>query len=69
MIESILISIRSLRNNVNITQTLKEIAESKDTSGMEGYAVIKKPESIPEAMKPGTVWTPEKIEETFAGAV
>ncbi len=24
-------------------------------------------EPKPEAMKPGTVWTPEKIEETFAG--
>jgi hypothetical protein len=31
------------------------------------YEVIKKLESKPETMKPGTVWTPEKIEETFSG--
>jgi hypothetical protein len=51
----------------NSKETLAEIAASKDTSGMGLYAVIKKLESKPESMKPGTVWTPDKIEETFAG--
>ena len=48
-------------------ETLAEIAASKHTSGMGLYAVIKKLEKKPEAMQPGSVWTPEKIEETFAG--
>jgi hypothetical protein len=51
----------------NPKDTLEEIAASKKTSGMGVYAVIKKLESKPEPMKPGSAWTPEKIEETFAG--
>jgi hypothetical protein len=51
----------------NPKDTLAEIAASKDTSGMGVYKVIKKLENKPEAMKPGTAWTPDKIEETFAG--
>lgn len=47
--------------------SLDEIASSKGTSGMGVYEVIKKLEPQPEVMKPGAVWTPEKIEETFAG--
>ncbi len=47
--------------------TLVEIADSKGTSGMGVYEVIKKLESKPEVMKPGAAWTSEKIEETFAG--
>jgi hypothetical protein len=47
--------------------TLTEIADSKNTSGLGVYAVIKKLEAKPEPMKPGMVWTPDKIEETFAG--
>ena len=47
--------------------TLVEIADSKETSGMGVYEVIKKLEPKPETMKPGTTWTPENIEETFAG--
>jgi hypothetical protein len=46
---------------------LDEIASSKGTSGMGVYEVIKKLEPKPEVMKPGATWTPEKIEETFAG--
>jgi len=52
-------------NNPN--ETLDEIATSKGTSGMEVYNVIRKLESTPETMGPGTAWTPEKIEETFSG--
>jgi hypothetical protein len=48
-------------------ETLTRIAASRGTSGMGVYAVIKKLESEPEAMRPGAVWTPEKIEEAFAG--
>jgi hypothetical protein len=47
--------------------TLIEIAESKRTSGMGVYEVIKKLEAKPEAMKPGGKWTAEAVEETFAG--
>ena len=47
--------------------TLTEIAESKRSSGMGVYEVIKKLETKPEAMQPGAVWTPEKIEEYFSG--
>jgi hypothetical protein len=47
--------------------TLIEIAESKRTSGMGVYEVIKKLETKPEAMKPGGAWTAETVEETFAG--
>jgi len=46
---------------------LDEIASSKGTSGMGVYEVIKKLEPKPEVIKPGAAWTPEKIEETFAG--
>jgi hypothetical protein len=47
--------------------TLLQIAESKRTSGMGVYEVIKKLEAKSEAMKPGAVWTTEKVEETFSG--
>jgi hypothetical protein len=47
--------------------TLAEIADSQRSSGMGVYAVIKKLETKPEAMQPGAVWTPEKIEEVFSG--
>jgi Domain of unknown function (DUF4405) len=47
--------------------TLAEIAESKNSSGMGVYAKIKKLEEKPEAMKPGGMWTAETVEETFAG--
>lgn len=47
--------------------TLSEIAESKQTSGMGVYEVIRKLEAKPEAMKPGAAWTAEKVEETFSG--
>jgi hypothetical protein len=47
--------------------TLIEIAQSKRTSGMGVYEVIKKLETKPEAMKPGGAWTAETVEETFAG--
>jgi hypothetical protein len=52
-------------NNPN--STLVEIADSKATSGMGVYEVIKKLEPKPEVLPPGAAWTPEKIEETFAG--
>jgi hypothetical protein len=48
-------------------KTLDNIAESKGTSGMGVYEVIKKLEPKSETMKLGSVWTPEMIEETFAG--
>lgn len=48
-------------------RTLGEIGESKNTSGMGVYAVIKTLEVKPEALKPGTVWTADKVEETFSG--
>jgi hypothetical protein len=48
-------------------RTLIEIAESKRTSGMGVYAVIKKLEAKPEAIKPGATWTPETVEEKFSG--
>jgi len=51
----------------NSKETLAVIATSKGTSGMGVYAVIKNLESKPETMKPGAVWTPENIEETFSG--
>lgn len=47
--------------------TLTEIADTKRSSGMGVYEVIKKLETKPEAMQPGAVWTPEKIEEVFSG--
>lgn len=47
--------------------TLIEIAESKRTSGMGVYEVIKKLEAKPAAIKPGAAWTAEKVEETFSG--
>lgn len=48
--------------------TLVQIAESKQTSGMGVYAVIKKLEAKLAAMNPGETWTSEKVEETFAGS-
>jgi len=50
----------------NPDNTLFEIADSKGTSGMGVYEVIKKLEPKPEAVKPGAVWTAANIEETFA---
>jgi hypothetical protein len=47
--------------------TLTEIADSKHSSGMGVYEVIKKLETKPVAMTSGVVWTAEKIEETFSG--
>jgi len=47
--------------------TLTQIAESKQTSGMGVYTVIKTLEAKPAAMKPGETWTAENVEETFAG--
>jgi hypothetical protein len=51
----------------NPDETLGHIANSKGTSGMGVYGAIKKLEPNPKTMKPGSVWTPEMIEETFAG--
>ena len=51
----------------NSADTLGDIAGSKGTSGMGVYAVIQKLEPKPKTMTPGSVWTPELIEETFAG--
>jgi len=51
----------------NPAATLGDIAASKATSGMGVYAVIKKLEPKPQTMKPGAVWTPGMVEETFAG--
>ena len=48
-------------------KTLGNIADSKGTSGMGVYAVIQKLEPKPKTMKPGSVWTPAMVEETFAG--
>jgi len=47
--------------------TLKEIAKSKQTSGMGVYVVIKKLEPKLAVMSLGDKWTAEKVEETFAG--
>lgn len=47
--------------------TLAQIAESKQTSGMDVYSVIKKLEAKPASVKPGEKWTSEKVEETFSG--
>jgi hypothetical protein len=44
-----------------------DIADSKGTSGMRVYEVIKKLEPKPRTMQSGAVWTPEMIEETYAG--
>ena len=51
----------------NPTETLAQIAASQSTSGMGVYAVIKKMETKPEPIISGTAWTPDTIEETFAG--
>jgi len=51
----------------NPKSTLTEIAESKRSSGMGVYEVIKKLEIRPTAMTPDAVWTAEKIEEVFSG--
>ena len=48
-------------------KTLGNIADSKGTSGMAVYAVIQKLEIKSMTMKPGSVWTPGMVEETFAG--
>ncbi len=67
-LDQAMVELRKAGFKVNTSDiTLVEIADSKGTSGMGVYEVIKKLEPKPEAMKPGTVWTPEKIEETFAG--
>jgi hypothetical protein len=47
--------------------TLIQIAESKRTSGMGVYEVIRKLEARPEAIEPGAAWTADKVEETFSG--
>jgi hypothetical protein len=47
--------------------SLIEIAESKGTSGMGVYEVIKKLEAKSEAIKTGGRWTAETVEETFSG--
>lgn len=47
--------------------SLADIAASKSSSGMGVYEVIKKLEAKPDEMKPGFVWTVEKIEEVFSG--
>jgi hypothetical protein len=52
----------------NPGDTLGDIADSKGTSGMGVYVVIKKLEPKPKTIKQGAVWTPEIIESTFAGA-
>ena len=49
-------------------KTLGNIADSKGTSGMGVYAVIRKLEKRPKAMNPGLVWTPGMVEEAFAGS-
>ena len=51
----------------NSADTLGDIAGSKATSGMGVYAVIQKLEPTPKTMTPGSAWTPELIEMTFAG--
>ena len=48
-------------------KTLGGIADSKGTSGMAVYEVIQKLEPKPKTMKSGSVWTPEMVEEAFAG--
>jgi hypothetical protein len=47
--------------------TLDDIAKSKGTSGMRVYEVIKNFERRSDMIKPGSDWTPEMIEEAFAG--
>jgi len=51
----------------NPKTTLAEIGNSKHTSGMKVYEVIKKLEAKLEVMEPGSAWTSEKVEETFSG--
>lgn len=51
----------------NPKNTLAVIADTKNSSGMGVYEVIKKLETKPAAMVPGFVWTAEKIEETYSG--
>jgi hypothetical protein len=51
----------------NPDETIGDIADSKGTSGMGVYEVIKKLEPKPMAMESGSVWTPGMIEETYAG--
>ena len=52
----------------NPGMTIGNIADSRGTSGMGVYQVIKKLEPKPKTMQPGSVWTPEMIEETYTGA-
>jgi hypothetical protein len=60
--------LREVGFNVNNpAKTLGDIADSKGTSGMGVYEVIKNLEPKPKMMKPGSIWTPAMIEETFAG--
>jgi hypothetical protein len=47
--------------------TIDNIADSRGTSGMRVYQVIKKLEPKPKTMQPGLVWTPEIIEEAYTG--
>jgi len=51
----------------NPDKTLGNIADSKGTSGMGVYGVIKKLEPKPKTMESGSVWTPGMIGENFAG--
>ena len=51
----------------NPDETIGDIADSRGTSGMGVYEVIKKLEPEPKTMKSGSVWTPAMIEEAFAG--
>lgn len=48
-------------------EPLENIADSKDTSGMRVYEVIKKLERKSATMMPPSAWTPERVEAAFAG--
>lgn len=48
-------------------EALENIADSKGTSGMRVYEVIKQLERKSETMMPQSAWTPEMVEEAFAG--
>jgi hypothetical protein len=51
----------------NPDKILGDIADSKSSSGMAVYAVIKKLEPKLDTIASGSVWTPELIKERFAG--
>jgi len=51
----------------NPGMTIGHIADSRGTSGMAVYQVIKKLEPKPKTLQPGSIWTPEMIEETYTG--